>query len=357
MLWWTISFWSTSTSAPLKINTHINYYPEALKEAHLSPISRDDLHKALAGNIELMTKLIADWEIEAQLLTAEGRPNIKHLRSDIFLRSQKIGRSYEIQHEVSSHTYLPQTYVASSILLALLPPDKIVAIPRGLREQTQLFPTSITNQIPLDVDRYSSETLYRLCPHIAFIAPYSCPATIEKLTQQNIRLINLDTAKSLEDIKQTLIKVGHAINLPLKAELMAIFIESAMNAMDNRIAVLQKAEKDSPLKTMYLTYTNRYTMPTSHTLKGHMLQRLGIEVSHEDGWEIALDKELIFKRKPDCLIIASPLYHGLKYSLENETAFLQQKVFVVDENIQEFPSQYIILAYFDIYQALLGARS
>ncbi len=138
---------------------------------------------------------------------------------------------------------------------------------------------------------------------------------------------------------------------------MAIFIESAMNAMDNRIAVLQKAEKDSPLKTMYLTYTNRYTMPTSHTLKGHMLQRLGIEVSHEDGWEIALDKELIFKRKPDCLIIASPLYHGLKYSLENETAFLQQKVFVVDENIQEFPSQYIILAYFDIYQALLGARS
>jgi iron complex transport system substrate-binding protein len=366
--WWTAAFWPRSAVSVYDQWTDAAY-PAKLKNAHLAPICRDKLHKALAGDVQLMTQLMADWEIEAQILSEEGFKDVRRLPRSTFLRGQKIGRQLQEQstNELQPISYLPQTYVAASFLLALLPPEQIVAIPRGLRQQTQLFSPTTTSQIPLDVDRYSSETLYQLKPQVAFVAPYSHPATIEKLQRQGVALVSLDCAEDPKDIGQALQQVGSIVQHPLKGELLAMFFDAAMHAIDNRVIVLCDQKPHLPVKIVYLNTGAHYTLPTSHTLLGTLLARLGInahpalKLEKAEYWVKPVDREMLAILEPDCLILSAVDPSIALNNVLNDPGFNQlpaiknRKIFVVDEVVQEYPSQYILLAYYDLFNAILGA--
>ncbi len=363
--------------------------------SYLSPMPREQIQEALSGNIELMTKMMRDWDLDAQILESQGVQEIRRLQRSAFIRAQMIGRKLieqdtgELQSlqaqlrknvifddlgvpfkkEKQLNRFLPQTFVSASFLLALASPDEIVALPHGMRDQVALYPRSLTNQIQLDTDRTLSEALYQTRPNIAFIADYSHPATLETLTSQGISLFALNSMNTVDQIESAIQRIGGVINRSLEAEVLSLFMESAMLAIDNQlIARHHDFSKDQPPpKVMFLNYYSHYSAPTEKTITGQLLKRLEnlhftfLPKNHGSSrlWSIPVEYEQIVSSDPDCMIISSSDSQSLQEMIKNERAFKDlsarrtDHIHFIDDTTQA-PTQYIILAYYDLAQALIG---
>ena len=266
---------------------------------------------------------------------------------------------------------MPQTYAAASFLLALAPANEIVALPGRLRGQEHLYPRALTDQIPLDIERYNAEKLFRAHPEIAFVAHFSHPATIETLANQGVILYTMKNPASLQDISHELMHIGNIISRPLEAELLSLFIDAAMLALDNRLQILTKefdAADIKPPRLLFLNYHQNFSIPTKKTLTGQLLKRIGAwdislpyseanEQSHE--WMMMpIDKERLINLDPECLVIAAENPQAVEREIRQDIALKQlsavrnNRLYFVDESIHHSPSQYIVLAYYDIIQAL-----
>lgn len=393
LTWWTLAFKQHSESKPplqLQKQKEKKFSPIV---KYLSPLVREKLHSALSGNYTQMIALITDWDHDAQMMEQWGFQDIQRLTKNDFLRCQLLARQInnsspeELQrlHECSQVAYvqddnknlfdlgksykrfLPQSYVAASFLLALTEPDSIVALPKGLRDQKNIYPTKITRLISLDSDRYNSEKLYETRPEIAFVADYSQPSTIQALGRQNIPLFTLKHVNSPEEICDALIRIGHVIGRSLEAELLNYFIEAAMQAINNRFKILNAAfntNKSQP-KVLFLRHYMTFSTPTSNTLTGKLLKRMGIDTiigdeiaQNKSAWMIPIHQEQILEIDPDYIIIGAnsmdasrnnilkdPVFNMLSNKQKNQIRF-------VDDAIQESPSQYMVLAYYDLFSAL-----
>lgn len=394
--WWTLAFKqkSSNTQDSLSVfSTEKSVRKAPFNHTLLSTIKRESLWEALSGNTLLMVKLMSEWDIDAQIMQSEGLQQTKRLPRSQYLRAQILGRQLNqasreqlnqlrescrmkliaddtgkcIDLKNPFKRFLPQTFAAASFLLALAPPNEIVALPRRLREQIQLYPKSLTNQIPLDCDRYNSEKLFLAQPQIAFIARYSHPATIQALNCQGIQLYTMNNLSSITEICDELLRVGNVINRTLEAELLKIFIEAAMFAIDNRVTSLNLylAKQDNP-RILFLNHHQAYSIPTRKTLTGQLLHRMGMPElalnsmakEKSSDWMIPVDKEAILNLNPECLIIATVNGEALKKEIHSDPALNQlsavrnNRVFFIDEAIQQTPSQFIVLAYHDLMQAL-----
>jgi iron complex transport system substrate-binding protein len=378
-------------------HTHSNSLPErTILDPAITSIDRSILHQALSGDFQLMARLIADWDIDAQILDSRGFEGIKRIDRSDFLHSQSLIRILQnkeaakqsstflrkhnyyvvddtgcrIDLNQSFNKFLPQSYAAASLLLSLVPPDQIAALPRSLREQTHLYPEALTNQIPLDIDRYNSEKLFQAKPEVAFVAHYSHPATIQALTNQGVLLYTMRNIKTLPDISEELTHMGCIINKPLEAELMNIFIDAAIAAIDNQQSVLIHHFKQSNEKlprVLVVNFHQSFSVPTTNSLTGQILshmQSLDISLDYAmssdqaDEWMAPINKERLRNLNPDYLIIATENEEALAKEIRNDKALQEisairnNRLIFVDEAILHSPSQYVVLAYHNLIQAL-----
>lgn len=394
VLWWSAAF-QGSTQAPNDLLS-LNPIKPAAKTSILpllSPLKRDVLNEALRGDFSLMTKLIAEWDIDAQMMQAQGLRTVKRLPKDSYVKAQLLGRQLKkssneelkalhqayrkpVIHDALKkpfdlkdppQKFLPQTYIAATFLLALTSTDNIVAIPKGLREQKSFFPAAVTDKVNLDIDRYNAEKLFKCRPDIAFVSHYSHPNTLQALKSQGIQLFTVKSLETIPEIQETLVEIGHVINRPLEAELLNLFIEASMLAIDNRVVALNlQFDQDSKHpKVLFLNHHIQYSIPTGKTLTGQLLARAGLSLYTPKGnfndWSLTVEQEQILKFDPDCLIIASPNGESPAGSFLKERAFKQLnavkngRVYFVDEQVQQSPTQFVVLAYYDLFQALASA--
>lgn len=358
LVWWWAAFHATIPHHKTLEVSSISPSPIPLSE-NLSAIHRDDLLKALQGDYELATQLINTWDVDARILQAYGT-SVNRFTHSRFLISQILGRTIRnsLSGEERKLKFLPQTYVSASFLMALVPPEQIVAIPKGLRKLTSFNNEKLMAQIPLDIDRYQTENLHRAHPDIAFVARYSDPATVETLHNQGIELIYHKNISSVEDVQETLLMVGQIAQKRSEAELLNSFIDASLLNMDNRLTKLK--DKNPLPKVVYIDYFGSMSIPTEHTLKGHMLRRLGINAFHDNistHWSIPYTYEELITYNPDVLILSSG-HAGFKQQLLNDPALKnieavkKGRVYSVDPDIQDSPTQYLVLAYFDLYTIL-----
>ena len=393
--WWAFAF-NPKNSDPIP-----SYIPYANKQKdvppiikYLSLIQRETLHTALSGDYHMMIKLITDWDHDAQIMEQFGMQDVKRLSKKDFLRSQLLARQinssspeeldilhdyFRVSHVVDdngnlfdlSKTYrrfLPQSYVAASFLLALSEPESLVALPRGMREQKNIFPQKITQLIALDADRYNAEKLYEARPEIAFVADYSHPSTVQALQNQGIPLFTLKHVNSPEEIKNALIRIGNLVNRPLEAELLNFFVEAAMQAIDNRFKILNasfNSPETSP-KVLFLKHHLTFSTPTGNTLTGKLLKRMGVKnlfgdesISNKSAWTIPIHQEQILEISPDYIIICTNCINSSKSNILKQPVFhmlANKQIAFIDDALQDSPSQYMVLAYYDIFKALTYAN-
>lgn len=371
--WWWIAFSPSNHSYSEFQGLHqIQREPLlAYNQLQLAPLEREILHQALTGDFNLMTRLIADWDVEAQILEAEGLVGIKRLQQEAFILSQKIGRTLTQRKEKSS-TYLPQSYLAASYLLALLEPGQITAIPEGLRRQKFLYPEAITSRVTLNLDQACAEKLYLYKPQKAFIAQYSHPSIVTMLQKQGIEICKINTLNSFNELTDALKYIGQSVGQQEKAELLALFMEASLHAIDNRLLVIAKQCDITRQGICYLNYDMHFSAPTSMMVIGQLLKRLNINThlnesmtlkEKQEHWKISFEQEELMRLNPPFLIISSS--HPTTYIQERLTnnralaeleAVKNHRVYWVNEEIMETTSQYIVLAYYDLYVTLAHAH-
>ncbi len=395
-LWWLTAFRS-SPQKDLPKNIDFNLKKQLDPSAfpsQLSSLERSDLIQALNGDLSLMVKLVSEWDLDGQILDTHGLIGIKRLPPEARLRAQLLGRLFQntpkeelihlesdyrmkgiiddngtlISLKDSFHLFLPQTHAAASFLLALADPVQIVALPKGIREQTELFSPQLTAQIKYDIDRYNGEHFFQVKPQVAFVSHYSHPASLQALQNQGVQLFSLNAIETLPDIRHALIRVGNVINRPFEAELLAIFMEAAMFAVDNRLRAIEHCQGTSIAhqRLLYLNYHTQYSCPSSKTLTWQLLERLGAShclphnliEAHANDWSIPMNQEQIVNYNPDCLIVATSNSAGTArqiletFAFDSLSAIENKRVFFVDETIQHSPTQFIVLAYYDLAEAL-----
>ena len=394
--WWVLAF-QTPHSAPLcfKDTSQTLALKTSALLKELSPLQRDALQRALSGHFPLMLEFIDQWDHDAQLLASQGVPNIQRLSAESYLQAHILGHllqnasqdilrplnckmnlewmqddiGRQVRIEDSFHRFLPQTYIAASFLLAIAQPDEIIALPKGLRQLRQLYPPDVLAKVPVDIDRTHSERLYLNCPDLAFVAPYSHPPVLEVLRNQNIQLYSLKYVNTISEIQEALLKVGHASNHILEAQLLAIFMEACFFSIDNRLLALK--EKTDLSKTarrlLYLSQHQHYAQPTTKCLTGQLMARALEHCPHlsalipesQDDWRIPFEQEQILQAAPDYLIISTPYTQSqtiVESAVQQTEAFKSGQIFYINESIQESPTQYIALAYFDLFQALAATH-
>jgi iron complex transport system substrate-binding protein len=359
--WWMLAF--QDSLFPPSDASHFTFSPKTTNELpsipKLSPLKRSTLQQALAGDYALMTQLIADWHVDAQILAAQHIKSIRQLPESSFLYSQMIGRELTNSSRLySKQRFLPQTYASGAFLLALVSPDQIVALPYGLRKQTQLFPETLTNQIPLNIDRHHSELLYLAKPEIAFVSTqYSHPATLEALKNQGIPIVPTTSIHSLKDIQNSLLQIGYAVNRGMEAKLLNLFIESALMAIENRLHAINALDQDTYDQIVYLNHYSQFFTPSPGTFTCELLEKLGLTTS--SAWSyIPLTQEHFLKIDPSKLIIATMQPELICQQISASPSFSQlkacqnQNTIFIDREVQESPTQYVVLAYYDLATAL-----
>lgn len=388
--WWCAAFHhATKESAPSIATTPP---PSHLNVSEVSLIKREHLKEALAGDSDLMMTLIADWDIEAQMLQKLGTGNYARLSAEDFLRSQILGRHLRLTKNLSSGSlhepsdldrylrsteshatdrkFLPQTVASASLLLALAETREIIALPEVLRNQSELFPPSITNQIPLSIDRHNSEKLFLLSPTVAFVANYSQPTTIQALKNQGVILHTMGDLCSIVAISKEIVKIGAIINRPQKAELLTLFIEAAMCAIDNQVRLLtqrlEESHQEIP-RVLCLNHYQNFSVPSPSSLTGQLLERIALfditlpyasQKAPGDNWVVPIGQEQIVNLNPDCILIITENKQAIEEeiftesSLKDVMAVKNKKIFFLDDAIQMSPSQYVVLAYQDLVEAL-----
>ncbi|KIC73048.1 putative membrane-associated protein [Neochlamydia sp. EPS4] len=393
LIWWSLAFKQPNDQVPDLCPLCPSSKPLPSIFKYLSTLQRETLHQALNGDYSMMSKLITDWDHDAQIMEQYGYRTAKRLLRDDFLRCQLLARQInnsskeelDLLHDyyrlssiqddngnifdlsTSYKRFLPQTFVAASFLLALSEPELIVALPTGMRKQTSIYPVQATHLIALDADRYNTEKLYNARPDIAFVADYSNPSTLEALNKQGIPLFTLKHVNSPEEVQNALLRIGHIINRPIEAELLNYFVEAAMLAIDNRFNMISSTfpSTQQPPKVLFLKHHLTFSTPSSHTLTGKLLNRMGVKQllgtagnPSKHAWTLPIHHEHIRQMDPDYIIIAT------SDKDDNKRRFLKKQIFqllkekpnkpiaFVNEALQENPSQYMVLAYYDLYTAL-----
>ena len=394
ILWWTWAFIPSSEGHKSVTQSPLQQVEKNIKSPPFFPIKRDDLLKALQGDIHLAQTFIQQWDISARWIEEQGVP-VERLSNTEYLESQLIAHytSQNNEKELDSleqslsenllvddiglsfsstkkfPKVLPQTVVSASFLLALAPSEQIIALPEIVRKQSELFPTDQIENIPLSSSRLFSEEQYLHKPDFAFVAHYSQPATLSSLKQQGIHLFHLQNFNTLEDIRHSIVKVGASSGHLLKSLVISHLMKAALFAFQNHLNYLKAQNLPVPQNVLYLNHYQNFASPASHTLIGTILSALQIDaITHQieqvhpgHAWKIPVDNELIHSLDPEVIILADSENENLKQHFLSNSSFSSlravkhQQIYSVNETIQESPSQYAVLASFDLYSQLVRA--
>lgn len=382
--WWTLAFSSLHHPKATPQPTVAQIAQPLSSTCPLLPFVREKWHQALMGDVPTMMQLLAEWQVEAHLLEAQGIiPHDPHIHAR-FLRAQELARRLIAREKGidSSPTqylwqtddggtllnlpappqrFLPQTELAAAILLTLCPIEQIVALPTRMRT-LPLFPSDKLALVPCDIDRYNSESLFALKPDVAFIAHYTAPSTVQALREQEIALFLITKLDSLEEILETICKIGHVVGQSEKAELLSLFVQAGFSALDNRLAAAS-----SPLQQehhpLYLEAFSTLSAPTKRLLTGQLAHRLQLNdvltEETDNGWSIPLSGERLQYLAPTWIVFSlrdpkNSLPFLREHLLLKETpASLNNQIFAVDESFQNSPTHFLLLAYYDLVAHIL----
>jgi iron complex transport system substrate-binding protein len=387
--WWAIAFRQDNRLPPPQISEEaVSLSPEfiSLRDS-LSAWKRSDLLEALAGNAQMQTRLIKGWDQDAVRLASSDVSRVERLAGGEIAEAGELGRvlttgtDEELEqlrnryrrggHSASAALKRPrfvaQTYASADLLLSMVDSDQIVAIPRGIRKKNGLHPLEVTDKIPLNADRTDSERIFLAKPDIAFVAPYSQPSTVEVLRRQGISLFTLSDVKEIDRLIEEIAMLGQIIDRPAKGRLMQIFLQAAVLNIDNQASFIQQKHGNWPDHLLYLYVLSGLSTPGPDTLIFSLMKRLGVEkvtayrISSSSGgsWKIPITMEEISALDPDGIVLCTSKEDGetrvnqllTEPALENVAARRRRQVIAVDEEVQTSPSQYAVLAYYDLFQA------
>lgn len=323
-IWWLPPFFQ-----PQKRSPQIEVCPYDVSE-------REQLRRALGGDLASMEALLLRWQQE----------------KDYVLLQKNLTLLHSLTSHKQSAFYLPQTFPSACSLLAILPHENILCIPKGLQEDQKLFNFST----PFKTLPYPySEYLWKTKPKLVFISTYSNPTFISTLQAIKIPYLRLDNAHSLGQMQKTLKLTGKKIGRKQYAKLLVKFVKAALKVIDFRMNLVCTSKKTAlkNLKPVFLFHHLHFSSPSPKTLSGELLSRIGFANENLNDSKITLERLKFIK--PKLLILASENYAKLEQVIQSIDFFkhLKTKFYFVDATIQHSPTQFAVLAYYDLASCII----
>lgn len=258
--------------------------------------------------------------------------------------------------------FLPQTYGSAAILMTLLPPYQIVAIPKAMRKEPHIYPQKVMEQISTDSHRYNTEKIYLQKPELALVASYSDPATLQVFQQQKIQLFYLDAIHSIEDIYSVIATLGHLSGKPSSAEVLIEHMQKIFFSLED---TLHQKLNGKNCRLLYL-YSDSLTIPAKNNLSYDLLIRLkkrGVDVLLPDdnissSHYVKVTEKQILEFNPDLIIISTSHPSLADFLLDKNPrlhrlpAVKNKRIYFVNNSFQNSPNQYITIAYFDLIKSI-----
>jgi iron complex transport system substrate-binding protein len=389
--WWsTAQLWQTQPqhTRPISSVAFTTETDNYLQIKDLSPLERKPFLAALNGDWQQATQMLIAWDSDAQRLIDAGITNIQRLPPSQLLQACRL--SYELNNNHlqanQEHAlrlgiqtikdelgriftlsffhkrFLPQSYAAASLLIALTGTDSLVALPSGFRKQQALFPSIDLDSVASDSNRYHAELLQLNPPDIAFTATFSDPNFLSALNDQNIATFILGFPSQLAAIGTTIRNIGTVANAAAAAEVLATYYEGALLAIDNRLTYLRTHDKLPVRPLLLFCYNGKLYLPPSSSLNTEIVNRLtlkntDITTPSSSLWQQALTHEQLLNYNPDHLVIAAhadedPLQLFSIPPLSHLPVYQHKGIIVVDSDTQQSIDQHSALAFLDLYQTL-----
>jgi iron complex transport system substrate-binding protein len=335
-LWWITPFF---IRPPVKI---------ALPTTCQSHINRELLKKSLAGDLPSMHFLLKEWQNATpdELVYQTALAALENLQKKPLNFPEKC--------------FFPQTYPSACFLMALTTPQAIISLPRGFTHREHVF--QFTENIPEFPHSYA-EFLWRRKPCCSFISTYSNPSFVNTLRALEIPYQRASAFHSIQEVSAGIRTIGTLILCAEKAELLILFMQAALKAIDQELQRSYTKRQIPPqaLRKVFLFHHLHYTLPNAHSLTGELLKRLDFAyLGNQQGFQTTLvTLEQLHAMDPDLLIIASEDLPHLEKELSTTPLFSRLKatqknaLFYVDSIIQHSPTQFLVLAYYDIAQGIL----
>jgi iron complex transport system substrate-binding protein len=153
-----------------------------------------------------------------------------------------------------------------------------------------------------------AEDIYLMQPDLVVAGQYTRRSTTQMLERLGIPVVTFPISSSLEDVRDSLIRMGDVLH---REEAAALLLAD----FDARLAALRAEIEERPSAVLY--YANGYTSG-DNTLAGRILHAAGFEnAAVEAGYDggLKLPLEVLAMTEPDAVITAKP-YPGSSRSEE-----------------------------------------
>jgi iron complex transport system substrate-binding protein len=252
-----------------------------------------------------------------------------------------------------------QTLATDEILLAICPPQRIVALSKLVEDENYSNVAEEARRVPGRTTE-GAEQILQLQPDLIFVASYSRAEIVELLKASGAPVFRFANFSSIADIKNNIRAVGHAIGNDTEAE-------NAVRQMDVSIAAVKARvpSKGAPARVMFFEksgYTNG-----SQTTFDDMARIAGAtNVSAEKGIEsfANISAEKILEWEPDYIVTGANHgdFESVRRNLLADPIVATSKagragrIVVIDNRHLSTVSQYIVRGAEDLADALYGKR-
>jgi cobalamin transport system substrate-binding protein len=252
-----------------------------------------------------------------------------------------------------------QTLGTDEILLAVCPPERVVALSYLAEDENYSNAVEQARQIPGRTTE-GPEQILQFKPDLIFVASYSRAETVELLKASKAPVFRFANFDSIADIKSNIRTVGYATGTDAGAERLIRKMEEDLAAVRARIP-----KSESPLRVM--SYDQLSYTAGSNTLFDDVVRAAGaVNVCAEQGIKgfAKINSEKILEWRPDFLITGAN--RGKEKSVRdrlledpavaNSDAARAGRVIVIDNRHFLTVSQHIVGFVEDLANGLYGNR-
>jgi iron complex transport system substrate-binding protein len=250
-----------------------------------------------AGLVVALALVVAGIEVTRQMKTPADATTTVPAITQPFPRVLRDAKGETLTLEREPQRIVSQTLGTDEILLAICPPERVVALSDLAEDSDYSNAVDEARRIPGRTTQ-GPEQILQFKPDLIFVASYSRAETVELLKTSNAPVFRFANFDSISEIKSNIRTVGYATGVDAAAE-------NIIRRMDEDLAAIRARipQGESPLRVM--SYDRLGYTAGSNTIFDDIVRAAGaVNVCAEQGIKgfAKINSEKILEWQPDFLV-------------------------------------------------------
>jgi len=261
-----------------------------------------------------------------------------------------LGNSMTLESQPQSIASL--TLFSDELLFSLVSPERLKAITFLASDPVYSNVAHRAEEVERSME-FAVEPLIELYPDIIFTANWSDAGKVEQLRNAGLKVYQVNTPVTINDIEQEILKIGGILGEGDKARALVKTMEGQLSRLSDKLAELEEDER-----LVALDYSSWEASSGKNSSWDEILKHAGLingaAVYENDQFgQVPMSRELLVEIDPDILFLPGWVYgdpegaERFLQSIKKDPALVgmkavqQDRVYLVPENLKSTYSQYI----------------